>query len=199
MLSLIHSSRTTLRSTLQENKIMELDGKRVVIFVEKLFEDVELTYPYYRLKEAGAEVTLVGPEANKSYASKHGYEVQSDQAADNVSVDDFDALVIPGGYSPDHMRRSPAMVRLVAEAMEQGKTVASICHGPWMLCSADVLKGRRATSFESIKDDMKHAGADWVDEEVVEDGNLITSRSPDDLPAFMRAVVGALSGAHVPA
>lgn len=177
---------------------MELDGKKVAILVEQLYEDVELLYPYYRLQEAGAEVTLVGPEAAKTYPSKHGYPVKSDRTAADASADEFDAVIIPGGYSPDHMRRSGAMVRLVADAAAQGKPIAAICHGAWMLCSADVLKGRTVTSFFSIKDDVRHAGAHWIDEEVVEDGNLITSRHPGDLPAFMRAVVRALSAAPVP-
>ncbi|MHB0958509.1 MAG: type 1 glutamine amidotransferase domain-containing protein [Pirellulaceae bacterium] len=173
---------------------MELQRKKVAILVEQLYEDLELWYPYYRLKEAGAEVVIVGPKARETYPSKHGYPAKSDQAADDVSAGDFDAVVIPGGYSPDHMRRSKAMVRLVRDMDAQGKTIAAICHGGWMLCSADVLKNRRVTSYSSIKDDVTHAGAQWVDEEVVEDGNLITSRQPADLPAFMRAVVQALSG-----
>jgi len=172
---------------------MEIAGKRVAILVEQLYEDLELWYPYYRLKEAGAEVAIVGPQAGESYPSKHGYPAKSDQAAGDVSAVDFDAVVIPGGYSPDHMRRCAAMVQFVSEMGAQGKTIAAICHGPWMLCSADVLKGRRVTSYSSIKADVVNAGARWVDAEVVEDGNLITSRQPNDLPAFMRALVNALS------
>lgn len=173
---------------------MEISGKRVAILVEQLYEDLELWYPYYRLKEAGAEVVIVGPQAGESYPSKHGYPAKSDQAAGDASAMDFDAVVIPGGYSPDHMRRCAAMVQFVGEMGAQGKTIAAICHGPWMLCSADVLKGRRVTSYASIKDDVVNAGARWVDAEVVEDGNLITSRQPNDLPAFTRALVKALSG-----
>lgn len=172
---------------------MKLDNKSVAILVENLYEDIELLYPLYRLQEEGADVTLVGPQAGETYASKHGYPVQSDRAANDVKAGDFDCVVIPGGYSPDRMRRDLAMVRLVADAATQGKTVAAICHGPWMLCSAGVLQGRRATSFFSLKDDVANAGAEWVDHEVVRDGNLITSRQPDDLPAFLRAIIGSLA------
>ena len=153
----------------------------------------ELWYPVYRLREEGASVALVGPEAGKTYASKHGYPVKTDRAAKDVSADEFDAVVIPGGYAPDRMRRDPAMVQLVADAVKAGKTVAAICHGGWMLCSAGVLEGRRVTSFFAIKDDLTNAGAQWVDEEVVRDGNLITSRQPDDLPAFLRSIIATLA------
>ena len=172
---------------------MRLEGKRIAILAENLYQEMELWVPYYRLREEGAEVKIVGAGGAKSYASKHGYPVSVDVQADQVKAVEFDAVVVPGGYAPDMMRRHPAMVGLVKEAAQQGKTVAAICHAGWMLCSADVLKGRRATSFFSIKDDMVHAGAQWVDAEVVVDGNLITSRKPDDLPAFCRALVEALS------
>ncbi|MHB8898157.1 MAG: type 1 glutamine amidotransferase domain-containing protein [Thermoguttaceae bacterium] len=178
---------------------MKAQAKKVAILVEQLYEDLELWYPYYRLQEVGAEVVLVGPKAGESYPSKHGYPAKCDLAASDVSADQFDALIIPGGYSPDHMRRCPAMVRLVSDMAAQGKLVAAICHGPWMLCSAGVLENRRVTSYSSIKDDVTHAGGTWIDEEVVEDGNLITSRQPADLPAFMRTIVEALSAAHVTA
>jgi protease I len=172
---------------------MKLEGKRIAILAENQYQEMELWVPYYRLREEGAEVKIVGAGGAKSYASKHGYPVNVDVQADQVKAVEFDAVVVPGGYAPDMMRRHPAMVGLVKEAAQQGKTVAAICHAGWMLCSADVLEGRRATSFFSIKDDMVHAGAQWVDAEVVVDGNLITSRKPDDLPAFCRALVEALS------
>lgn len=178
---------------------MELYGKRVAVLVEDVYEDQELWYPVQRLREEGAHVVLVGPEAGKTYASKHGYPATSDQAADNVSVSDYDAVIIPGGYAPDRMRRHPAMVKLVADVVIQDKTVAAICHGGWMLCSAGVLDGRRTTSFVAIRDDMVNAGATWVDEEVVCDGNLITSRKPDDLPAFLRSIIGSLAQSSVAA
>src|SRR5207302_3929507 len=121
-----------------------------------------------------------------------GYPVKSDRGARDVSADDFDLLVIPGGYAPDHMRRHEAMVRLVSTMAEQGKVVAAICHGPWVLCSTQALKGHKATCFFSIKDDVMNAGANYVDAEVVRDGNLITSRKPDDLPAFLQAIFQAI-------
>ena len=172
---------------------MRLAGKRIAILAENMYQEMELWVPYYRLKEEGAEVKVVGAAGAKSYASKHGYPVNVDVQADQVKAVEFDAVIVPGGYAPDVMRRHPAMVALVREAAQQGKVVAAICHAGWMLVSAGILKGRKATSFFSIKDDLVAAGADWVDEEVVVDGNLITSRRPDDLPAFCRAIVAALS------
>ncbi|MFQ5520474.1 MAG: type 1 glutamine amidotransferase domain-containing protein [Candidatus Methylomirabilia bacterium] len=172
---------------------MSLEGKRVAILAENLYQEMELWVPYYRLKEEGAEVTVVGSGGARSYASKHGYPVSVDAQAENVSAMEFDAVVVPGGYAPDLMRRSEAMVRLVRDAFQHGKLVAAICHAGWMLVSAGILKGKTATSFFSIKDDMVNAGAAWVDREVVVDGALVTSRKPDDLPAFCREIVGALA------
>jgi protease I len=172
---------------------MKLSDKTIAVLVEDIYEDLELWYPVYRLREEGAKVILVGPESGKTYGSKHGYPATADRAANQVAAADFDAVIIPGGYSPDRMRRDPAMVKLVADAMQAGKTVAAICHGAWMLCSTPGLQGRRATSFFSIEADVTNAGASWVDEEVVCDGNLITSRKPDDLPAFLRAIIDNLS------
>ena len=171
---------------------MELEDKRAIVLVDQLYQEMEVWYPLYRLREAGVHAELVGPEAGVTYPSKCGYPAKSDRAARDVSTADFDCLVIPGGYAPDHLRRHLEIVKLVADAMNQDKVVAAICHAGWMLCSADVLKGRKVTSFSAIKDDMVHAGAEWVDEEVVRDGNLITSRKPDDLPAFMLATLEAL-------
>lgn len=171
---------------------MELQGKRVIILVEEIFNDQEFWYPYYRLKEAGAEVVVVGSRTDKVYTAKAGTKVKSDAGAEAVSAADFDGVVIPGGYAPDHMRRNPAMVKLVKDLFEAGKVVAAICHGGWMLASAKILQGRTVTSFFSIKDDLVHAGANYVDEEVVMDGKLITSRTPEDLPAFMRAIIESM-------
>jgi deglycase len=136
---------------------------------------------------------VVGAGGAKSYTSKHGYPVNVDAQAEAVRAVEFDAVVVPGGYAPDMMRRHEAMVRLLREATQAGKVVAAICHAGWMLVSAGVLAGRTATSFFSIKDDMVNAGCRWVDQEVVVDGNLITSRRPDDLPAFCREIVRALA------
>ena len=174
---------------------MALNEKNVAILTEEMVNDLEFWIPYYRLKEAGVEVTVVGSEAGKTYTGKGGLPTRADAAADQVSADGFDGVVIPGGYAPDHMRRNPAMVRLVREMCDRGKVVAAICHAGWMLASAGLLPGRRVTSFFAIKDDLVHAGADWVDQEVVVDGNLVTSRMPDDLPAFMKAILAGLEGA----
>ncbi len=172
---------------------MSLKGKRVAILAENMYQEMELWVPYYRLKEEGADVKVVGAGGAKTYASKHGYPVNVDVQADAVTAVEFDAVVVPGGYAPDLMRRHEAMVRLVREAHQQGKVVAAICHAGWMLASAGILKGKKATSFFAIKDDVANAGATWVDAEVVVDGTLITSRKPDDLPAFCREIVKALS------
>lgn len=171
---------------------MELKGKRIAILAEDLYQDLELWYPALRFREAGAEVTIVG--AGKGvYASKHGYPVNPDKSADKVGADDFDAVIIPGGYAPDRMRLHESMVRLVREMDKAGKVVAAICHGGWMLASANVLRGRKATGYIAIKDDMVNAGAAFEDSEVVRDGNLVTSRKPEDLPAFCRTIIRAVS------
>lgn len=171
---------------------MELQGKKVAILIEDMFNVYEFWYPYYRLLEAGAEVVVVGTGRKQQFTGKPATEVTADVSAETVNADDFDGVVIPGGYAPDMMRRDPAMVRLVADSVKQNKMVAAICHAGWMLCSADVLAGRQVTSFFAIKDDMVHAGANWVDEPVVVDGGLVTSRTPADLPVFMPAVIEVL-------
>jgi len=172
---------------------MELEGKRVAILIEEMFNTHEFWYPYYRLKEAGARVVVVGTGTAAIYHGKPGTDAKPDTPIDKVSAADFDGVVIPGGYAPDLMRRSPQMVRFVKELFDSGKMVAAICHAGWMLASAGILKGRKMTSFFAIKDDMVNAGAEWVDQAVVVDGNLITSRKPDDLPFFMKAIIGALA------
>lgn len=170
-------------------------SKKAAILAEDLYEDLELWYPLYRLREAGVEVRVVGPRAEVVHTSKHGYPVKTDLSAENVAGRDFDVVIIPGGYSPDRMRRSPAMVGLVKDAFAAGRLVAAICHGGWMLVSAGVLRGKRVTGFFSIADDLQNAGAQYVDQPAVVDGNLITSRTPEDLPAFMQAILKALDGA----
>jgi protease I len=171
-----------------------LCGRKVAVLVADLYQEVEVWYPYYRLREAGAEVELVGPEAKKEYKSKYGYPAVSDRAAAPALAARYDAVIIPGGFAPDVLRRYPAVNRMVERMGETGKVVAAICHGGWVLCSTKLLRGRRATSFFAIRDDVTNAGATWIDAQVVVDGNLITSRKPDDLPAFMQAVLGALAG-----
>ena len=171
---------------------MELQGKRAAILVEQQYQEMEVWYPLYRLREAGCKVTVVGPEAGASYPSKLGYPIKSDKAARDVGAHDFDLLVIPGGFAPDFIRRTEAMIKLVSTMAEQGKIVAAICHGPWVLCSTQALKGRKATCFFAIKDDVINAGANYIDAEVMRDGNIITSRKPDDLPAFMQSIIQAV-------
>jgi protease I len=170
---------------------MDLKTLRAAILVEQMYQELEVWYPLYRLREAGCQVTVVGPDAGKEYPSKLGYPVKSDKAARDASANDFDLLVIPGGYAPDHMRRHEPMIRLVRDMCAQGKLVAAICHGAWMLCSTPALRGKKVTCFFAIKDDVVNAGAQYVDAEVARDGNLITSRKPDDLPAFMRTILSA--------
>jgi protease I len=178
---------------------MELRGKRIAILVDTAYQEMEVWYPYYRFQEAGADCVFVGAEAGKVYASKVGYPATAQLSYDAVSVDAFDGVVIPGGYAPDHIRRHAKANRFVMEMDAQGKLVASICHGPWVLCSAGILKGRRATCFFAVKDDVVNAGAKYEDAEVVVDRNLVTSRKPEDLPAFCRAAINVLVEQPVPA
>lgn len=173
---------------------MELTGKRFVILVDTQFNDHEFWYPFYRLKEAGAEVTVVAAAAGKTYEGKYGTPAKADKAPAEINVADHAGIIIPGGYAPDHMRRDQNMVSLVRAFDQQGKVVAAICHAGWMLVSAGILKGRTVTSFFAIKDDLVNAGAKWRDHEVVTDRKLITSRTPDDLPAFMRTIIAACRG-----
>ncbi|HMO26421.1 MAG TPA: type 1 glutamine amidotransferase domain-containing protein [Tepidisphaeraceae bacterium] len=165
---------------------------RVAILLEKIYEDLELQYPKYRLKEAGHTVDIIGPTAGETYVAKHGYPQKAEKSASDVKAKDYDLIVIPGGSSPDHMRRNEHMVKFVREAAKLKKPMAAICHGPWMLCSTDALKGKRCTSYMSIVHDVINAGGKWVDEACVVDGNIITSRTPDDLPAFMQAILSLL-------
>lgn len=171
---------------------MQLEGKHIGILAEDKYEDPELLYPYYRMQEAGAQVSVIGMPGVESYQSKHGYPIPVDLAVTEVEASDFEALIIPGGYAPDRIRRHQLMLDLVRDTFNQGKVVAMICHAGWVPISAGILDGRRATSFFSIKDDMINAGVEWVDQDVVVDGNLISSRDPDDLPAFCRAIIRQL-------
>jgi protease I len=170
--------------------IMSLIGKSIAILAEDMYEDLELWYPYYRLIEEGAKVKIIGPEV-KVYQSKHGYPVQSDLKADEASIDEFDGIIIPGGFAPDRLRRYPSVLKLVRDIFEKGGVVASICHGGWVTISAGIMNGKRATGVSAIKDDLINAGATYLDQEVVVDNNLITSRTPKDLPAYLPAVIAA--------
>ncbi|HSD19331.1 MAG TPA: type 1 glutamine amidotransferase domain-containing protein [Anaeromyxobacter sp.] len=169
---------------------------RIAFIVDDMFEDSELRVPYDRLREAGHEVILVGLQQGKRIEGKQKKEkLTIERAAKDVRADDFDALVVPGGYSPDHLRMSLDMVRLTRDMFVAGKPVAAVCHGPWMLVEADAIDGRTVTSWPSLKTDLINAGARWVDREVVEDGNLITSRNPGDLSAFSAAILRQLARA----
>ena len=171
---------------------MSLKGKKVFVFAEDFYEDLELWYPYYRLKEEGADVMIIGNGAKESHKSKHGYEAKYDFAAQKTSGKDCDAVIIPGGFSPDMMRRIPDYIRITKEAYSNGAVVAAICHGGWIPASAEIVEGKKVTSFYAIKDDLVHAGAEWVDEEVVVDSRIVTSRKPSDLPAFCKAIISTM-------
>jgi len=170
---------------------MALTDKRVLIFAENDYEDLELWYPKLRLQEAGVQVTVAGPR-EKVYKSKHGYPVETDGNAADFNAADFHGVVVPGGWCPDRLRRYPEVLSLTREIANAGGMVGAICHGGWVLVSADVLRGRRCTSVAAIKDDMKNAGAEWVDEPTVVDGNLVTAQVPKDLPAFCREMLAVL-------
>ena len=171
---------------------MELTGKKIALLLDNLYQEMEAWYPYYRLQEAGAEVVVIGAEAGKTYTSKVGYPMKTSLSYDEAKAADYDGVIVPGGFAPDHIRRHPKANALVADLNKADKLVAAICHAPWVLCSAGILKGRKATSFFAIKDDVVNAGALWEDAEVVVDRNLVTSRKPDDLPAFTRACIAVL-------
>lgn len=168
-------------------------GKRILIFVGEIYEDLELWYPKLRLMEAGAEVVVAGPEAHKTYAGKNGYPCVSDAAIADMNEADFDGLILPGGFMPDKLRRDPKVKSLTREFAEAGKLVAAICHGGWMAISAGVYKGVRVTGSPGIMDDLINAGALWEDTPVVVDRNFVSSRKPDDLPDFCREILRVLA------
>lgn len=173
----------------------ELKAKRVLIFVGDDYEDLELQYPKYRLREAGAEVVVAGLDAGVTYRGKHGYPQVSEAKLADLSADEFDGLVVPGGWMPDKLRRYEEVLSITRAIENQGKCLASICHGGWINISADVVRGRRYTSTPGIKDDLVNAGvSEWVDEEVVVDGHHVSSRRPDDCPSFCRAIIEVMRG-----
>ncbi|MFN2490016.1 MAG: type 1 glutamine amidotransferase domain-containing protein [Actinomycetota bacterium] len=163
---------------------------KVAFIMDEMFEDSEFKLPYDRVREQGHEAVVIGLESGKKLEGKHGNEtITTDVSIDQVSAEDFDGLVIPGGYSPDKIRTNPKMVEFTRSLYEEGKPLAAICHAGWMLAEADIARGKTVTSWPSIKTDLVNAGANWVDQEVVEDGNLITSRKPDDLEAFSKTLL----------
>jgi len=172
-----------------------LNGKRVLLFVGTDYEDMELQYPKYRLLEAGAEVVVAGLEADVTYLGKHGYPQKSEAAVSSLSADIFDGLVIPGGWMPDKLRRDDAVKQLTKAIADAGKPIASICHGPWIDISSGIVKGVTYTSTPALTDDLRNAGATWVDEEchVDQAARRVSSRRPGDLPAFMKAFIGLMS------
>jgi protease I len=173
---------------------MELKGKRIAILVDNMYQEMEVWYPLFRFQEAGAEVVTVGAVAGQTYTSKLGYPVKCERSYQDANASDFDGVVIPGGFAPDHIRRHPLAVQFVRDMDAENKLVASICHGPWVLCSSGTLRGRNVTCFFAIKDDVMNAGGIYRDAEVVVDRNLVTSRKPEDLPAFCRESIQVLLG-----
>ncbi|MDQ1667232.1 MAG: protease [Actinomycetota bacterium] len=171
---------------------MSLNGTRVALLIEDEYQILEGWYPLLRLQAAGAEVKVIGSGRKNSFESKEHYPMEADLSAEDARPEDFDAVVVPGGFAPDNMRLHQSMIDLVRDIYESGKLTASICHGGWMLVSAGALKGRNATGYAPIRHDVENAGGTWVDEAVVEDGNVITSRTPPDLPVFVEALIDYL-------
>jgi protease I len=170
-----------------------LTGKRILIFVGDVYEDLELWYPRLRLIEAGAEVVLAGPEGHQTYLAKHGYPCQSDAAISDIRAETFDGVVVPGGFMPDKLRRDPNVLDIVRQMDTAGKLIAAICHGGWIPISAGVYRGVRVTGSPGIRDDLVNAGAIWEDSPVVVDRHFVSSRRPDDLPEFCRGILGVLT------
>jgi protease I len=171
-----------------------LAGKNVAVVTDSLYEDLEVWYPIIRLREAGAEVKVLGlHEPGKVLKSEHGYEVREDMPISDARAEDFDAVVLPGGMAPDELRRHEDVLQFMRKADEKNKVIASICHGAQILISAGLIKGRKMTAVDSIKADLINAGANYVDQELVHDGNLISSRTPEDLAAFGEEIVSTLS------
>ena len=172
---------------------VNLQDKRVLIFVDDLYEDLELWYPKLRLIEAGVHVTVAGPELGKKYIGKNGYPCVSDGDIPEMEAADFHGVVCPGGWMPDKLRRDPNVLQLIQDFHNAGKMIAAICHGGWIPISADVYQGVRVTGSSGIKDDLINAGAQWEDNEVVVDRHFVSSRKPDDLSAFCKAMLGVLT------
>ena len=167
--------------------------KKILILVENGVEDSEFIYPYYRFQEEGYKINVVAPKAKEKYLGKHGVPFTSELSPKDVNLDDYDAVVIPGGQAPDRMRIHKDLVDVIKEANAKGKIIAAVCHGPQMLIEADIVRGKTVTSWPSVRTDLRNAGAKVVDEAAVVDGNIVTSRSPQDLPDFCKAAIKLLS------
>ena len=178
---------------------MNLEGKRLLVLVGDIYEDLELWYPKLRMEEAGANVTVAGPEKTVTYRGKNGYPCVSDAAIRDMRAMDFDGLIVPGGFMPDKLRRDPQVLNLVQGFAESEKLVAAICHGGWILISANVYEGVRVTGSLGIKDDLINAGAIWEDAPVIIDRHFVSSRKPDDLPDFCRGILQVLTDSNVQA
>ncbi|MFC4559524.1 type 1 glutamine amidotransferase domain-containing protein [Virgibacillus kekensis] len=172
---------------------MRLKDKKIIALVENDFEDLELWYPVLRLQEEGAKVDLIGKEANKKYIGKYGVPAESAYAFSDINIDSYDAILVPGGWAPDKLRRYPEVLDFVRAMDKAEKPIGQICHAGWVLISADILKGRKVTSTPGIKDDMANAGATWVDEPVTVDGHIFSSRRPPDLPPYVKAFADKLA------
>ena len=165
---------------------------KAAVLIDNEYQDAEAIYPYYRLQESGLNVDLVGPQANTNYQGKYGYTLTSDKSASDINVVDYEAVVVPGGNAPDKMRIKESMVKIIQEAEQKGKVIAAICHAMQLLIEADVVNGKDATCYKAVKVDLQNAGGNYHNKEVVVDENLVTSRTPDDLPAFMRETLKLL-------
>lgn len=175
---------------------MRLAGKKVIQLVEHEFEDLELWYPVLRLREEGAIVHIVGPKAGETYIGKYGVPIQSDFAHEEVKASDYDAILVPGGWAPDKIRRYPEVLQIIREMHESKKPIGQICHAGWVLISAKILQGVTVTSTPGIRDDMENAGAIWLDEPVVVDGHIVSSRRPPDLPPYAKAFADVLANSR---
>lgn len=172
---------------------MRLKDKKVISLIDNDFEDLELWYPVHRLREEHVTVHLVGPEANKQYIGKYGVPAKSDYAFTDINIDDYDAILVPGGWAPDYLRRYPEVLDFIQKMDKAKKPIGQICHAGWVLISADILRGKKVTSTPGIKDDMTNAGGIWSDEAVVVDGHIVSSRRPPDLPPYMKTFVDLLA------
>ncbi|MCC5800705.1 type 1 glutamine amidotransferase domain-containing protein [Rossellomorea vietnamensis] len=172
---------------------MKLVGKKIIQLVSADFEDLELWYPVLRLREEGATVHIVGEKANEEYIGKYGVPIVSEYAFKDINPEEYDAILVPGGWSPDKLRRYEEVIAMVKSMDERKKPIGQICHAGWVLISAKILQGVKVTSTPGIKDDMENAGAIWMNEPVVTDGHIVSSRRPPDLPDYMREFIDTLA------